>query len=239
VIEIHLDGKPVTKLQAARAVNVTGGQHVYIGEPDENGRIRDGIALGARSAYGAIRRPELGCGSFRADTPEEMRQQAQMILLAAEVAELAMMLAGEQEDNGEAGDDEYEPWCTDYDADYKLHGCELKAHAADKPHRDLLGNEWRESLQVPCPSVSNEGAPCSLHFGHFPAKHCPAGTEVWSEAEWTDAAWEASGPRKAVPAEPEPAPELESADIAYDRTHPDPYRSWVNGAPPAAEQDGA
>ena len=24
----------------------------------------------------------------------------------------------------------------------------------------------------------------------------------------------------------------EAADIAYDRTHPDPYRSWVNGEPP-------
>lgn len=28
-------------------------------------------------------------------------------------------------------------------------------------------------------------------------------------------------------------PELEAADIAYDRTHPDPYRNWVNGMPPA------
>jgi hypothetical protein len=27
----------------------------------------------------------------------------------------------------------------------------------------------------------------------------------------------------------------EAADIAWDRTHPDPYRSWVNGEPPAIE----
>jgi hypothetical protein len=29
------------------------------------------------------------------------------------------------------------------------------------------------------------------------------------------------------------APEPEAADIAYDRTHPDPYRTWVNGEQPA------
>jgi hypothetical protein len=90
----------------------------------------------------------------------------------------------------------HRPACTDYDPDYKLHGCELEAHAADEPHLDLLGNEWRESLRQPCPSISNEGAACALHFGHFPAKHRPAGAEVWSEEEWTDAIYDASGPRK-------------------------------------------
>lgn len=96
MIEIHLDGKPVTKLQAARAVAIVGGEHVDIGEPDAAGWIQDGIALGARSALGEIRRPELGCGSFRADNPAEMRQQAEMITLAAEIAELAEMIAAEQ-----------------------------------------------------------------------------------------------------------------------------------------------
>lgn len=96
MIEIHLDGKPVTKLEAARAVAVVGGEHVDIGEPDAAGWIQDGIALGARSALGEIRRPELGCGSFRADDPAEMRQQAEMITLAAEIAELAQMIAAEQ-----------------------------------------------------------------------------------------------------------------------------------------------
>jgi len=32
----------------------------------------------------------------------------------------------------------------------------------------------------------------------------------------------------------EPGPVLEAADIAYDRTHPNPYASWVNGEPPAS-----
>lgn len=27
----------------------------------------------------------------------------------------------------------------------------------------------------------------------------------------------------------------EAADIAYDRTHPDPYASWVNGEPPGGD----
>ena len=30
----------------------------------------------------------------------------------------------------------------------------------------------------------------------------------------------------------EPEPPLEATDIAYDRTHPDPYAKWVNGEPP-------
>jgi hypothetical protein len=92
-------------------------------------------------------------------------------------------------------------WCEDYDPNFKLHGCELEPHAADKPHRDLLGNKWTESLTLPCPSVSDEGKPCGLHFGHFPAKHRPAGAEVWSEDEWTDAIYEASGPHKSATAE--------------------------------------
>lgn len=83
--------------------------------------------------------------------------------------------------------------CTDYDPDYKLDGCELAAHAADNPHRDRRGNEWRESLQLPCPSISNEGADCTRHFGHFPAHH-----RDLSGNEWTDAIYEASGPRRSA-----------------------------------------
>jgi hypothetical protein len=98
MIEIHLDGKPVTKLEAARALCQTGsGQQVRIGVPGAGGRIRDDITVRARRwAYGTIQRPELGCMSFHADTLAEMRLQAQMITLAAEVAELAEMLAAEQ-----------------------------------------------------------------------------------------------------------------------------------------------
>ena len=34
-------------------------------------------------------------------------------------------------------------------------------------------------------------------------------------------------------AEAEAERPLEAADIAWDRTHPDPYRTWRNGEPPA------
>ncbi|HTJ37084.1 MAG TPA: hypothetical protein VL738_27980 [Dactylosporangium sp.] len=80
--------------------------------------------------------------------------------------------------------------CEDYDPAYKLHGCELDA-GHDGPHRDLLGNEWTESLQVPCPSVSSLGYGCKLHSGHHPARHQDA-----DGSEWTDEAYKASGPRK-------------------------------------------
>jgi hypothetical protein len=36
--------------------------------------------------------------------------------------------------------------CRDYDPNFRLHGCELPAHAPDVPHRDCLGNEWVEHL---------------------------------------------------------------------------------------------
>ncbi|HTJ69233.1 MAG TPA: hypothetical protein VL551_16975 [Actinospica sp.] len=76
--------------------------------------------------------------------------------------------------------------CTDYDPAYKLHGCELGPHPAAKPHRDLLGVEWTESLEFPCPSKG-----CTLHLGHHPARHRDAGG-----SEWTDEVYYASGPRK-------------------------------------------
>ena len=114
--------------------------------------------------------------------------------------------------------------CADYDPMFKLHGCELGAHAADKPHRDLLGNEWRESLQLPCPSISNEGAHCTLHFGHFPARHRDGEGE-----EWTDAIYDASGPRKAVPEETtysEPRCETCGATSVLEKTL---WRSMADG----------
>jgi len=96
-IEIHLDGKPVSKLQAARAVAEVGGRSVVVGEPREDGWIKDYVSVYARhKAFGEIQRPALNCASFQADTLSEMRQQAQMIMLAAEIAELAEMLAAEQ-----------------------------------------------------------------------------------------------------------------------------------------------
>ena len=98
MIEIHLDGKPVTKLQAARALNqVDSGNHVRIGERNNRGWVDEDVYLRARhSAYGDVQPPVLGCTSFHADTLAEMRQQAEMIAIAAEIRELADMLAAEQ-----------------------------------------------------------------------------------------------------------------------------------------------
>jgi len=79
--------------------------------------------------------------------------------------------------------------CTDYDPGYKLHGCELDA-GHDGPHRDLLGVEWAETLTIPCSSYL-DGYKCTLHKGHFPARHRDT-----LGNEWTDAIYDASGPRK-------------------------------------------
>lgn len=99
MIEIHLDGKPVTRLQAARALAEVGsGQQVRIGEPKDKGWIADDITVyGRRYAYGANQPPELGCMSFHAKDPAEMRQQAEMIMIAAEVAELAAEIGAEMD----------------------------------------------------------------------------------------------------------------------------------------------
>lgn len=105
MIEIHLDGKPVTKLQAARALNRVGsGNHVCICEP--GARDWDRVVLRGRyHAYGEVQPPELSCMSFSAGTPAGMRLQAQMITLAAEIAELAEMIVAEQDGRDEADDD--------------------------------------------------------------------------------------------------------------------------------------
>ena len=98
MIEIHLGGKPVTKLQAARAVAAVNGESVCIGEPNPDGWIRDYITVYARHpAFGEVQPPKLSCMSFSADTVAGMQQQAQMITLAAEICELAEMLAAEQD----------------------------------------------------------------------------------------------------------------------------------------------
>lgn len=38
-----------------------------------------------------------------------------------------------------------------------------------------------------------------------------------------------------IPEEQKPERPLEATDIAWDRTHPDPFRTWVNGEPPASD----
>ena len=96
-IRIHLDGKPVTKLQAAQAVSVVGARGVRIGFPAEDGDLLDYIDLYGRSrAYGEIQPPLGRSSSFGADA-SRMRQRAEMLILAAEIAELAEMLAAEQD----------------------------------------------------------------------------------------------------------------------------------------------
>jgi len=70
--------------------------------------------------------------------------------------------------------------CEDYDPNFKLHGCELSAHdPLLAKHRSLTGREWTESLRLPCPSVSDDAAPCILHLGHFPADHADVGGNTW------------------------------------------------------------
>lgn len=109
MIEIHLDGKPVTKLEAARAVSIVGARGVRIGFPGEDGTLEDSVDLyGRRHAYGEIEPPLGSSSSFGADAGR-MRRRAQVLLLGAEIAELAMMLAAEQ-DAQEAAPADAEAW---------------------------------------------------------------------------------------------------------------------------------
>jgi hypothetical protein len=99
MIEIRINGsQSVTKLEAARALNeVDSGVHVCIGEPNDRGRVEEDIYLRARHhAYGEVQPPGLGCMSFHAETAGEMRRQAEAIALAAEIRDLADMLAAGQ-----------------------------------------------------------------------------------------------------------------------------------------------
>jgi hypothetical protein len=100
-IETHLGGQPVTKLQAARSVAALGGESVVIGVPNEAGWIRDYVTVyarhwGADGPYPA----NLSCSSFNSDDPAETRQRLEMITIAAEIIELAAMIAAEAD--GEA-----------------------------------------------------------------------------------------------------------------------------------------
>jgi hypothetical protein len=97
VIEIHLDGKPVTKLQAARALAPVGTRRVVIGELDDDGQVgRGSVAVRARhQAYGLTFSPEVSWPSG-AEAPCGARTFMAMIALGAEVAELAEMIAAEQ-----------------------------------------------------------------------------------------------------------------------------------------------
>jgi hypothetical protein len=97
VIEIHLDGKPVTKLQAARAVALVNGQSVDVGEPNASGWIEHGITVYHRHRTLDGDQPaQVHWASYTGVSAADARMFAEMITLGAEVAELAEMIAAEQ-----------------------------------------------------------------------------------------------------------------------------------------------
>lgn len=97
-IQIQVDGKPVNKLQAARAAAALDGPSIWIGEPDGSGWMPQYISVYARHrAFDTIQRAALDCHHFIADTVAEMRQQAAAVTLAAEICDWAEMIAAEQE----------------------------------------------------------------------------------------------------------------------------------------------
>jgi hypothetical protein len=106
MIEIHVDGKPVTKLEAARALAEVMGRSVTIGEPNAEGWINGTyITVYARTPrYGRIDPPEVSWPSTGSQGAEGTREFAGMLLLGAELAELAMMLAAEQDAAGRTVD---------------------------------------------------------------------------------------------------------------------------------------
>jgi hypothetical protein len=102
-IEIHLDGKPVTKLQAARALSIPDSLPARVGEPDEDGYVNHGfVSVWARHHVdGELLPSEVSWPSYGSVSAADARTFAGQVALGAEIAELAEMLAAEQ-DAGEA-----------------------------------------------------------------------------------------------------------------------------------------
>lgn len=98
MIEIHLDGKPVTKLQAARAVSIVGGEYVSVGYQVAGvSQGADDVTVHPRQrAYGEVRRPQVSWSSIGPVCAEAARAFAEAIAAGAEIAELAEMIAAEQ-----------------------------------------------------------------------------------------------------------------------------------------------
>lgn len=185
MIEIRLDGKPVTKLEAARALAVPGRTRAFIGEPNEFGVVHDSVTVyGRYPAYGAVEPPALNCASFIAGTAAEIRQRAEMIALAAEVAELAEMIAAEQDAQQPAATltPEREPceereWTTtgpDKELDRALY-CDKQAGHAGNHHAavsDVSGGfevAWPNpcgARPYPAGSEGDDGTVCTLPVGH-------------------------------------------------------------------------
>ena len=98
MIEIHLDGKPVSKLEAARSVARPDGHSVDIGEPSARGWIEDGIAVYHRNrTLGGIEPAQVRWASYTGVSAADARMFAEAITIGAEIAELAEMLAAEQD----------------------------------------------------------------------------------------------------------------------------------------------
>jgi len=109
MIEIHLDGRPVKKLEAARAAANLGRAYetpdIRVVVPGEDGWISGGyITVHARHhAYGDMQPPSVSCPSAGRDAAGA-RTFAEMLALGAEIAELAAMLAAEQDDEEPASE---------------------------------------------------------------------------------------------------------------------------------------
>lgn len=100
-IGIHLDGKPVTKLQAARELAQVGGRSLGVSYLVAGVVTDGGITVHARHvARGEVRPPEVtwyaATGRDRISA-EAARAFGEAVAVAAEVAELAEMLAAEQD----------------------------------------------------------------------------------------------------------------------------------------------
>jgi hypothetical protein len=101
-IEIHLDGKPVTKLQAARSVANLDEDYEYhgvsVGEPNEDGWIssHEITVHGRHRAYGSMHPAEVSWPSIGSVPAAEARAFTEALALGTEIAELAEMIAAEQ-----------------------------------------------------------------------------------------------------------------------------------------------
>jgi hypothetical protein len=93
--EIHVNGEPATRLQAARALaEVDSGKHVTFGPPG-------GVTVyGRQSSRGGTKSASVGCASFRGGAAE-IQQQVEKLAIARELIELAEMIAAERAHGGD------------------------------------------------------------------------------------------------------------------------------------------
>lgn len=93
-IEIRLDGKPIDKIVAARALSKVNGAPVRVCELGEDGSVaRDVDVYAKHRAFGGLCGPEVNWSAIGSVSAAEARRYAEMISLAAELAEMAGMIA--------------------------------------------------------------------------------------------------------------------------------------------------